>query len=60
MAPDFNLIIGKTISKVTDFSDTHVEIIFTDGSSIDLYAQAGGDDIDWVDLDASFHEKTVK
>lgn len=51
MAANYDHLVGKTITKIEDIGDAHIEIFFDDNTSVDIYAMAQGPEVDYVELD---------
>ena len=49
-------LVDKTITKAQTIGTGVVEIFFTDGSSVQMIAQAGGE-YDWVDMDVTLYNE---
>ncbi len=57
MTDSIHSSVGKTIASYDESPDgERLILIFTDGSQLDICANAG-DYIDWVNLDVHFYQK---
>jgi len=46
---ELNEMVGKTVSMVTRFGDSYMEIEFTDGSKLEVYSS--GTEESWLSVD---------